>query len=56
VLEMRVASRRAFLTKTTLERFRDKGIKLTDKQLTNIVSNDDKQTKLEAELAIAQKH
>lgn len=40
VLEMRVVRRRAVLTKHILESFKTKGIKLTDKQLQNLIDID----------------
>lgn len=55
IAEMKVDRRRAALTKEILEQFKTKAIKLTDKQLTNLIAIDDKLATLQVELAATQK-
>lgn len=55
IAEMKVDRRRATLTKQILEDFKAKAIKLTDKQLVNLVTIDNKLATLQVELASAQK-
>jgi len=55
VLEKKIETRRAIITKATLERFKENEIKLTDKQLINVIGADEKLLKLDAALLIAQK-
>lgn len=56
VLETKLGVRRAVLTKETLEQFKSRGIKLTDKQLTLLLDKDAKLNRIEMELALAQKN
>jgi hypothetical protein len=55
VAEMKVGRRRAILTNEILNSFKAKSIKLTDKQLTNLIDKDDKLASLQLGLAVAQK-
>ena len=55
IAEMKANRRRAALTKEILEQFKSRAIKLTDKQLTNLIDKDDKLATLQVELAAAQK-
>lgn len=55
IAEMKIDRRRAVLTKEVLEQFKAKGVKLTDKQLTNLLDKDDKLTIFQVGLAAAQK-
>lgn len=55
VLETKVDLRKAAVTHEILDRFKAKGIRLTDKQLVYLINGDQKLTQLSAELAIAHK-
>lgn len=56
VLEAKLGLRRAVLTRETLEQFKSRGVKLTDKQLTLLLDKDKQLNRIEMELAIAQKN
>ena len=55
IAEMKVDRRKASLTKQILQDFKDKAIKLTDKQLINLIAIDDNLAKFQVELASIQK-
>lgn len=55
VAEAKVNRKRAILTREILERFKARGIKLTDKQLTNLIDEDQDLARFQLELAMAQK-
>lgn len=55
-LEITIKRRRSAIAAKTIETYKKEGTRLTDKQLQAIVEDDEKLTKLEAKLAIAQKH
>jgi len=55
IAEIKVDRRRAALTKEIIDKFKAKGIKLTDKQLLNLFDQDNKLTTFKVELASAQK-
>ena len=54
-IEVRIKGKRKVITNTALEHFRQKGVKLTDKQLDKIIDGDEDLRRLEAELIIGQK-
>jgi len=56
VLELKIKSRRHSLVRRTLEEFKTKNTKLTDKQLNAIVDGEPGMVKNEAELTILQKN
>ena len=55
ISDLKVSRRRSILTKEIIERFKAKSIKLTDKQLTNLIDQDDKLAVLQVEVASAHK-
>lgn len=55
IIEAKIAARKAILVGKSVEIFKAKGIKLTDKQTELVINSDDKITQLISELAITQK-
>jgi hypothetical protein len=56
IQEKRISIRKSVLTSETLERYSARSIKLTDKQLYNVIGKDEKLDRLEAEMAVLQKN
>ena len=55
ILEKKAAMRRSAVISELLSRFKQEGIKLTDKQVLGIVDSDERLAKCELEVALAQK-
>lgn len=56
IIELKIRARRNKLAVTIIEEYKERSVRLTDKQMNSLIDGDDGLIRLEVELASAQKH